>query len=415
MSRPRILVVGAGIVGLCAAWHLQRAGAQVTVVDRAGPGEGTSSGNAGAISQGSVAPLAMPGVLKSVPGMLLDPKGALHIPPRAWPAALPWLWRFVLAARPERVQDIAEGMSQLLAGAETRHREILREEGAEELLRDEGQLYLYRDAAHLAKDESAWALRREYGQRTEILDRAGIEALENGISPDYTVGVFLPEQGHILNPLRHARVVARGVERLGGEIRRAEVTDLVTENGRVTGIRAGGETLLAEHVVLAAGTWSRDLLRRIGLDVPLIAQRGYHVMIPDPGLMPRRPLVPADRKAFVTPMEEGLRVAGTVEFGANDAPPSPRRAALLLDDLRKLLPGARAEGAKPFWMGHRPCLPDTLPVMGPVAARPGLWCCFGHGHLGLTASAPAGAMLARAMLGPPANTDLSAFALERFA
>lgn len=411
----RVIVVGAGIVGLCTAWHLARGGAEVTVVDRAGPGEGTSSGNAGAISQGSVAPLAMPGVLRQVPGMLLDRKGALTIPPAAWPAALPWLWRFVLAARPAEVERIAEGMARLLDGAEARHRDILRAEGAEDLLRDDGQLYLYRDAAQLAKDEAAWTLRRRHGQRIAVLDRAGIEALETGISPDYQVGVFLPEQGHVVNPLRHARTVARGVERMGGTIRRAEVTALLREDGRVSGVRAGGESLRADHVVVAAGAWSAKLLRPLGLRVPLAAQRGYHVMIPDPGAMPRRPLVPADRKAFITPMEEGLRVAGTVEIADADAPPNPQRAALLLDDLRKVLPGARLDSARPFWMGQRPCLPDTLPVMGPVPAVPGLWCCFGHGHLGLTASAPAGAMLARAVLGPPANTDLSPFALERFA
>lgn len=411
----RVLVVGAGIVGLCVAWHLRRGGARVTVLDRQGPGEGTSSGNAGAIAQGSVAPLAMPGVVRAIPGMMLDPKGGVWVPPATWPAAIPWLWRFVLSARPDRVREIAEGMSQLLAGAELRHREILRAEGAEELIADEGQLYLYRDEAHLAKDEAAWALRRAHGQRMEVLDRAGIEALEGGIAPAYQVGVFLPEQGHVVNPLRHARVVARGVERLGGEIRRAAVEAIVAENGRVTGVRAGGETIRADQVVLAAGAWSAGLLAPLGIRVPLIAQRGYHVMLPDPGVMPRRPLVPADRKAFVTPMEEGLRVAGTVEIGPADAPPRPERAALLLEDLRRLLPAARLDKARPPWMGARPCLPDTLPVMGPVASHPGLWCCFGHGHLGLTASAPAGAMMARAMLGPPANTDLSAFAAERFA
>ncbi|MFL1461327.1 NAD(P)/FAD-dependent oxidoreductase [Roseococcus sp. DSY-14] len=410
----RVIVVGAGIVGLCVAWHLARGGAAVTVLDRIAPGEGTSAGNAGAISQGSVAPLAMPGVLRQVPGMLLDRKGALTVPARAWPAALPWLWRFVLAARPVEVERIAAGMAQLLDGAEQRHRDILRAEGAEDLLRDEGQLYLYRDAAQLAKDDAAWALRRRHGQRAEVLDRAGIEALEGGIAPAYRIGVFLPEQGHVVNPLRHARVVARGVERMGGTIRRAEVSALLRENGRVTGVRAGGETLRADAVVVAAGAWSARLLRPLGLRVPLAAQRGYHVMIPEPRAMPRRPLVPADRKAFITPMEEGLRVAGTVEIADADAPPSPERAALLLEDLRGVLPAARLDSARPFWMGQRPCLPDTLPVMGEAKAVPGLWCCFGHGHLGLTASAPAGALLARAMLGPPANAGLEPFAVERF-
>jgi D-amino-acid dehydrogenase len=183
----------------------------------------------------------------------------------------------------------------------------------------------------------------------------------------------------------------------------------------VTGVRAEGEAIHADQVVLAAGAWSATLLAPLGVHVPLESQRGYHVMLPDPGVMPRRPVVPADRKAFLTPMEEGLRVGGTVEFGGTEREPNPARAALLLEDLLKVYPQARTADAKPFWMGHRPCLPDTLPVMGPVRANPGLWCAFGHGHLGLTASAPTGAMIARALLGPPANTDLAPFAVERFA
>ncbi len=412
---PRVIIVGAGVVGLCVAWYLARAGAAVTVLDRTGPGEGTSSGNAGAISAGSVAPLAMPGVLKQVPGMLLDPKGGLYIPTGYWPAALPWLWRFVLSARPDRVQAIAQAMASLLHGAEDRHREILRAEGAEDLIRDDGQLYLYRDADHLKKDDAAWALRRAHGLEMQVLDRAGIMALEPMVDAAYTVGVFLPRQGHCVNPLRHARTLARGIERMGGTIRRATVEALVTDGPRVVGVRADGETLQADQVVLAAGAWSAWLLAPLGIRVPLESQRGYHVMLPDPGVMPTRPLVPADRKAFITPMEEGLRIAGTVEFGGTEAPPNAARAALLLDDLRKVLPQANTADAKPFWMGHRPCLPDSLPVMGPVRAHPGLWCAFGHGHLGLTASAPSGALIAAAMLGPVPNTDLTPFAAERFA
>jgi D-amino-acid dehydrogenase len=321
---PRVIVVGAGIVGLCVAWHLAREGASVTLLDREGPGEGTSSGNAGAISAGSVAPLAMPGVLRQVPGMLLDPKGALHIPARYWPRAAPWLWRFLRSAEPARVRAIADGMAQLLAGAEARHRDILEAEGSLDLIRENGQLYLYRDAAHLAKDEASWALRRAHGLEMQVLDRAGILDLEPEIGPAYATGVLLPRQGHCVNPLRHARVVAQGVQRMGGTIRRAAVEALVTEGARVTGVRAAGETLEAEHVVLAAGAWSARLLAPLGIRVPLESQRGYHVMLPDPGVMPRRPVVPADRKAFLTPMEGGCAWPAPSSSAAPRRRPPPR-------------------------------------------------------------------------------------------
>jgi glycine/D-amino acid oxidase-like deaminating enzyme len=412
----RVVVVGAGIVGLCVAWHLARGGARVTVLDGGEPGGGASSGNAGAISAGSVAPLAMPGVLRQVPGMLLDPEGALHIPPRYALRAAPWLIRFVASARPARVAAIAEALSSLLYDAMERHRAILAEEGALDLIRETGQLYLYRDRAHHAKDAEGWALRQRHGMRVELLD--GIDAirtLEPEVRGDYRLGVFIPEQGSSVNPLRHARVVARGVERLGGTIRREAVTAIATEGGRVTGVATGAGPVAADAVVLAAGAWSARLLAPLGVRVPLETQRGYHVMLPEAGITLHRPVVPADRKAFVTPMEHGLRVAGTVEFGGLEAPPTPRRAELLLRDLRNVFPQARTEGAQGIWMGHRPCLPDSLPVIGPVRRWPGLWCAFGHGHLGLTGSAPTGAVLARAMLGPTPNLDLAPFAVERFA
>ncbi|MBX6373334.1 MAG: FAD-dependent oxidoreductase [Acetobacteraceae bacterium] len=414
-DRPRVLVIGAGIVGLCVAWHLARRGAEVTVLDGEEPGSGASSGNAGAISGGSVAPLAMPGVLRQVPQMLTDPAGALHVPMSYWPRATPWLLRFVAAARPARVEGIAQALAGLLFGAMERHREILAAEGALDLLRDDGQLYLYRDEAHYAKDAAAWELRRRHGLRIEFLRGPdAIRALEPEVSPVYTLGVFLPEQGNSVNPLRHAQVVAAGVRRMGGQILRRAVRAIATAEGRVIGAETASGRIEADLVVLAAGAWSARLLRPLGLRVPLETQRGYHVMVPDAGVRLSRPIVPADRKVFLTPMEGGLRVAGTVEFGGLDRPPTARRAELLIDDLKKVFPQANTHGARGFWMGHRPCLPDSLPVLGPVRRWPGLWCAFGHGHLGLTGSAPTGAVLAAAIMGERPNLDLAPFAVERF-
>ena len=411
----RVVVVGAGIVGLCLAWQLAKGGASVLVLDRATPGSGASSGNAGAISAGSVAPLAMPGVLRQVPGMLLDPASALHIPPRYALRAAPWLARFVASARPARVAAIAEALSGLLGNAMEAHRAILAEEGALDLIRETGQLYLYRDRAHYAKDAAGWALRARHGLRIQELDGTGaIRALEPDMQGDYGLGLFLPDQGSSVNPRRQAEVVARGVARLGGEVRQAAVTAVATEAGRAIGVMTTAGIEPADHVVVAAGAFSARLLAPLGLRIPLESQRGYHVMLPDAGITLSRPVVPADRKAFISPMEEGLRLAGTVEFGGLEAPPTARRAALLFDDLRKAFPHAKTAGAKGFWMGHRPCLPDSLPVLGPVKRWPGLWCAFGHGHLGLTGAAPTAILLARSILGPTPNQDFTPFALERF-
>lgn len=411
-DRPRIIVIGGGIVGLCVAWHLARRGLAPLVLEARRP-HAAYPGNAGAISHGSVAPLAMPGVLRQVPKMLTDRAGALHIPLRYWLKAAPWLLRFVATARTRQVEAAATALASLLFGALDRHKEILAAEGALDLIREEGQMYLYRDEAQMAKDAAPLELRRRHGLRMEVLDRAALAALEPEVSPAYTRAVLLPDHGSCVNPARMAEVVAQGVRRMGGEVREAEVRSIRMEGRRASGVRTDAGDVPADTVVLAAGAWSARLLAPLGIKVPLETQRGYHVMLPDAGVKVGRVLSPADRKVFITPMEEGLRVAGSVEIAGLDAPPNEARAQLLLGDLKAVFPQARTEGGT-TWMGHRPCLPDSVPVMGPLKTWDGIWCAFGHGHLGLTGSAPTGAVLAAAIAGERPNFDFAPFGAERF-
>ncbi len=410
-----ILVIGAGIVGLALAWRLQRDGAQVAIVDPEPPGEGGASfGNAGAISSTSVVPLAMPGLLRQVPRMLLDPSAPLHVPLRYWPRAAPWLLRFVAAARPETVARAAAALDALQRLATEDHLALAREIGAPGLIQPNGNLYIYRSQDQLAKDATGWDLRRAHGARIEVLDRDGILALEPDIGPDYQVGVFLPDHAHCASPHRYAQAVAAMFRQAGGEVRRDRVLELTLRDGRVTGARGEAMQHEADEVVVAAGAWSARLLAPLGYRIPLETQRGYHVNLPDPGIRISRPVVPADRKVFITPMEGALRVAGTVEFGGLERAPNEARARLLYDDLAAAFPQARRGGAEGFWMGHRPCLPDSVPVIGPARRLRGLWFAFGHGHLGLTGSAPTARLLAPSILGQPSNADFAPFAAERF-
>jgi D-amino-acid dehydrogenase len=414
MAERRIIVIGAGIVGLALAWRLNRMGASVTVIDPNPPGEGASFGNAGAISNSSVVPLAMPGVLRSVPQMLLDPAAPLHVPANYWLKGLPWFARFAAAARPSRVEAAAAALGALHALATDQHMALAAEIGAPDLIQPKGHLFVYRDAGQLAKADATWALRRQYGARIIDLDRAGIVALEPAVGPAYTIGRFLPDDAFCINPHRYCVTLAAAFTQAGGTIIRDAVRSILVQDGRATGVQGEAARYGADSVVVAAGIWSLKLLQPLGYRIPLETERGYHIMLPQPGVTISRPVVPADRRVFITPMETGLRVAGTVEFGGTARPPTPHRAALLRQDIAAVLPDASTEGVEGFWMGHRPSLPDSVPVIGPSTRIADLFFAFGHGHLGLTGAAPTAGVLAPVIMGRPSNADLKPYAAERF-
>src|SRR6059036_2805201 len=213
-----VAVVGAGIVGVCTAWHLLRRGAQVTLIDRDAPGRGCSYGNAGAVGAGSIVPLAMPGIMRDALRMLFNPAAPLRIPVSYLPKAAPWLTRFVAASQPDEVRRISDVLAMLLAHSIEKHMEILSEIGAPEIVRRTGLLCLYPDAKALAKDTMAWTLRRDHGLRVEQVARADILALEPEIGPDYTIGMFMPEQGMSINPYRQVTAIASDFARRGGQI-----------------------------------------------------------------------------------------------------------------------------------------------------------------------------------------------------
>jgi len=408
-----VLVAGAGVVGLALAFELARAGWRVTVCDPEPPGSQCSRGNAGAISAGSVAPLAMPGVMRSAFSMLLDSASALHIPFRYWLRAAPWLTEFARAARPGRVRHIAQALEGLLAGSLDSHARLAREVGCPELIRRNGQLHVYPDRRAYDKDRGSWELKRAHGQRMECVQAGEIRELEPAVSERYRYGVLLPDEGWVAEPQRYTQAIAAALQAMDVPIVRAGIASLRRDGGAWTA-SDGARDWRAGRVVVAAGAWSRPLLAAQGHDVPLESQRGYHLQARDAGVSLSRVTVLADRKVFVTPMESGLRIAGTVEFGGLERPPSARRAMLLGDHARAGFRGLRLEQPS-IWMGHRPCLPDSMPVLGPVPDRPGLWCAFGHGHLGLTGSANTARLLAAAMAGRGDERVLAPFSIGRFA
>jgi D-amino-acid dehydrogenase len=320
--------------------------------------------------------------------MLLDTQSPLRVPLAYLPRALPWLTRFALAAMPANVAHGAARLHALHAGAVSHHLALASEVGVPELVSVRGHLYLYADAAALAGDAVAWKLRRQFGVAVQELDRAGIVALEPGVHERYTVGMFLADHATVRNPFRYVQAIVRSFMQRGGRLMRAEVSALQRGDAGWTLTMSEGAAA-CDAVVVAAGAWSRRLLDPHGLRLPLETQRGYHVEF-DGDAPVSRTVVLTDRKAFVAPMETGFRVGGTVEIAGLAAAPDWRRADILAQAAREAFPSLRGEPAR-RWMGHRPCLPDSVPYIGAAPQARGLFAAVGHGHLGLT-DAPATAV-----------------------
>src|SRR5246127_4104346 len=342
MSSPSaspIVVIGAGIVGLVCATYLQRDGHKVVVVDPGGPGEGTSYGNAGGLNGSSIVPVAMPGVLAKVPHWLLDPEGPLSIRLRYLPQLLPWLYRFVRAGRPELVRAQARALRGLLAPTVDMHRELAASVGAGDLIQRSGLLVVYRGEAGFAADAAAMRLRAENGVKIDGLSQDELRQIEPTLSPVYTRARLISENGYVRNPLRLSRALAEALVANGGEIRRERAEGFSFAEGKVEAVFTSTGRIPAAAVVLAAGAHSKPLAARLGEKVPLDTERGYHAMIKAPEVAPRLPIMDAEAKFVATPMEQGLRMAGTGEVAGLDAPTDRRRARVLLHHGQAMFPG----------------------------------------------------------------------------
>ena len=413
----RVGVIGAGIVGVCAAHWLQRDGHSVFLVEPGRPGEGASFGNAGCLNGSSVTPMAMPGVIRSVPHWLRDPLGPLSLRWSYLPAILPYLVRFVRGATAERVHAGARALRPLIQPTVPLMRELARDAGADELVHQRGHLYVYRSPEALAKDGFAWALRRENGVVVDEFDADELRQLEPALSRDYVRGLLVRENGHTSDPHALVAALVRRFLGLGGEIVHARALGFRLDGNRLAAIRTDAGECPADAAVICAGAYSKPLAAGLGDRVPLETERGYHLMIRDPEVMPSIPTADADGKFVATPMDTGLRFAGTVEFAGLAAPPDWRRARILLAQGRRMLPGLAADHPDErlsLWMGHRPALPDSLPVIGAARATPDVVYAFGHGHIGMTSAPMTGRIVADLVAGRPAPIDISPFAAGRF-
>ncbi|MBI2227183.1 MAG: FAD-dependent oxidoreductase [Betaproteobacteria bacterium] len=409
----KITIIGAGVVGMATASCLRRDGHDITVVDMRPPGEYCSSGNAGILSPGSCVPFGLPGNLKKVLQWLLDPLGPLAIRPGYFLRALPWLLRFQAASRMERVNPIADALRALLRQTLDAWGPLAQWAGVPDLIRRTGYLVVYESEQGFRGDALGWKIRRDRGVVCEDLDAARIREFEPVLRGIYAHGVFLPEQGFVANPLRLTQALAAQFRQDGGRILQRKVLDLEIGAGGPSALLTDAGRLPIETLVVCAGVHSSEFSTRLGSRVPLESQRGYHVHFENPTVTLRRPVLSGEGKFFATPMEMGLRVAGTVEFAGTEAVPDYARADALKVQAARMLPGLAGSNVTQ-WMGHRPCMPDSLPVIGPSPRFANVYFAFGHGHVGLCGGAPTARIIADLVAGRTPNIDIAPYRADRF-
>ncbi|MBX6317105.1 FAD-binding oxidoreductase [Pigmentiphaga sp.] len=410
----RVVVIGNGIVGVCTAAWLQRDGHDVTFVDPRGPGEACSFGNAGSLSPSACLPVGMPGMWKKVPGWLKDPLGPLTIRWSYLPTVMPWLLRFLRHSRPAEVVRIATAMRNLLAPIFENYDPLLERANARHLVRRTGCLYVYSGREAARQWQWGMDLRRNLGVDMRDVGQEELESLEPDLKGRFRFGILAPENGSTLDPSELVKALHAQCERDGARSVRASVKAFERHRDVVRGVRTdAGEVIECDAVVVAAGAWSGGLVRDLGLRVPLESQRGYHVTVNSSNLSLRHTVMAVEYNIMVNPMAKGLRLAGSVEFAGLAAPPDYRRAHVLLKRGREMFPHLDTSRYTE-WMGHRPCLPDSMPVIGRAPRLQNVWLGFGHGHVGMCGGATTGRELANLIAGRPTGVDLAPFAPDRF-
>lgn len=383
------------------------------LIDRDGPAAGASRGNAGLFATYAVTPELTPDLLRRLPGMLLDRHSPLSVRLRHLPRMMPWALSALAALRPESAQGITRALADLMQMVEGETAAHLDRAEARDLVRRRGALYVFRNRAAMLGAAAEWQLAADHGTRVETVDRSWLQELEPDLSQDFSGGYFLPDVQQTINPEHLVRRYFAYFLRSGGQFEARDILRLRDFGSQVSLVSADGESERFDAVVVACGIHSASLCRSLGLHVPLEAERGYNTTLPGAGIALNRPVCVAENGIYMSPMNNGLRIGGKVEFGGLRLAPRWSRADRMVREARAALPGLQTSGGK-RWMGMRPSTPDSLPVIGPVPGHRRVHLAFGHGHLGLTLSAPTARIVADELLGAPPPIDTAPFRPGRF-
>lgn len=407
-----VTILGAGIVGLCTALSLLERGVSVRIIDRGEPGQETSMGNAGVVSPWSIVPQSLPGTWKMIPGLLFGHGRPLSIHKKVAARMIPWGWRFLQLGREEDVRRVSEAMSRMCGPSIELYRRHLLGTGHEGLLRESAYIHAFRDGSRANLNDLGYRIRLEKGADIELVGRDRLAEIEPELSEDFEAAVVIKGQARVLSPGRLGRVLADKARSLGAKFAQAEVTGIQRKDAGWA-IRCAGGTLETDRLVVCLGVWSPGLLEWTNLNVPLMAERGYHVEFGEPGIEINNSVMDVDARVVASSMEGGVRIAGQAEFAPIDAPPDRRRKARLLQIAKAAFRELQTDRPS-FWMGRRPSFPDSLPMLGDVPGHHGLFLNFGHAHYGLMMAPKSGELIAQLICGKETSQEINDFSPGRF-
>nr|WP_283813454.1 FAD-dependent oxidoreductase [Bradyrhizobium sp. AUGA SZCCT0177] len=409
-----VLVLGAGMVGVGAALHLQKKGRDTVLIDRHElAGEETSYGNGGLIECASVFPYMFPRDLRQILQYATNRTPQLRYHFADLPSFLPWLMRYFLASSPERALHSAMAELPLIQRSLVEHEALIAEADVPELLRRTGWIKLYRSDATLAKAVKELERAKQYGVAGDILDASAIAAREPNLTGDFAGAVHFPDPGFVPDPGGLTKAYAALFGRKGGRFLVGDARTLEQSGARWRVATQKG-SITAREVVVAMGPWSDQIFAPLGYSIPLNVKRGYHIhLAPRGNAVLNHPVLDTDQGFLLAPMNRGIRLTTGAEMARRDAPPTPVQVERAMPKAHKLFPLGEPVDAQP-WKGARPCLPDMLPVIGKAPRHPGLWFDFGHQHHGLTLGPATGRLLAEMMTGGTPFADTTPFAVERF-
>ncbi len=406
-------VIGGGMIGTATALSLVRKGHDVTLIDPQVADRPASYGNGGALNPSSVVPVTVPGLLGKIPRMALAPDSPLFVSLRYLPRLLPWLVPYLAHCRRSEAVRISNSLAPLLNDSPGEHRALAGGTGAESYLHATDLFFVYDNQADFDADRFAWSLRTRHGIEWEVLDADTYGRIEPALADRSYFAIRLPEHGFLSDPGRYLAALTDAFRELGGHVAKDRVVD-ISRHGRRVAVRLAGQARLDfATAVIAAGAWSARLTAKLGLSFPLESERGYHVEFIEPSIMPTRPIMNASAKIIAAPIAGRLRCAGVVEFAGLESPANKAPAELLVKAARKMFPTLRWKQMR-TWMGHRPALTDSLPIIGRAPGHENIILAFGHHHIGMATGAKTARIVADLVTGADPGIDLTPYRADRF-